>query len=169
MKLQIRETNDYLFEMANVRGKTVKTPHKLKFSFAFTTKDATEGKDLVHSFRVKPVFNPEKISADKLGTMRMFGDYKYIPGPDDKDVDSRDIKEMKEFFIKYKVLFAAVWEKVLQQDVLQDYFKGNATFNVLIKEFDFYEEYKKELDKIKTVKDLYDFVKKNNLFNLYED
>ena len=31
------------------------------------------------------------------------------------------------------------------------------------------EKYKKELDKIKTVKELYDFVKKNNLFNLYED
>lgn len=42
MKLMIKETynNDYLFEMANVRGKNVRVPHKLDFSFTFTTKDS---------------------------------------------------------------------------------------------------------------------------------
>ena len=168
MKLYIEEDTDYLFEMANVRGITVKVPKQLDFSFSFTTKDSRESKDINHSFRVKPVFNPTKINHEDLGVLQMFGDWEYTPGPNDTGVRGKPIREMKKFFKTYKVLFAAVWEKVLQQDVLQDYFKGNADFDSMIKEMDFYTEYKDALDNIHSVKDFEKFVKANKIFNTYD-
>ena len=168
MKLYVKESNDYLFELANVRGKTVKVPNKLDFSFAFTTKDCTEGKDLYHGFRVKPVFNPEKINADELGTLKMFDDYEYVPGKNDRDIKEKKIKSMKEFFIDYKILFAAVWEKVLPQDTLQDYFKGHITLEELIQEFYFYDEYEDILSEITSLDELRNVVEENNLFNTWE-
>ena len=78
MKLIINNYNlnekEVLFEMSNMRGRYVKNPHKLNFSFYFSSKDAVEGKDLVHGLRVKPVFNPEKISVSKVGTLKLHGD-----------------------------------------------------------------------------------------------
>jgi hypothetical protein len=74
---------------------------------------------------------------------------------------------MKDFFATYKILFAAVWEKVLQQDVVQDYFKGNLTLNEVIEEFDFYNDYKEELDMITDLEELQEFIEKNNLFNTW--
>ncbi len=170
MKLFIKEdySKDYLFEMANVRGKTVKVPHKLDFSFTFTSKDCVEGKDLNHGFRVKPVFNPEKVDYNDVGTLKMFDDWTYTPGKNDTNVKSKQIREMKAFFKEYKILFAAVWEKALQQDVVQDYFKGTTTLDELIQEFDFYNEYREEMDEINTVTELYFFIKENNLFNVWD-
>ena len=45
MKLYLTEL-DNLFEMANIRGKYVKVPGKLDFSFYFSPKDAVEEKDI---------------------------------------------------------------------------------------------------------------------------
>lgn len=169
MKLMINEYTDMLFEMANIRGKTVKVPCKLDFSFFFSTKDAVESKDLVHGLRVNPVFNPEKISIHDTGTLKLHGDWKYIPGPNDKDVDSRKVNRMKEFFKTYKILFAAVWEKVLPHDAVEDYIRGHIDFNEMIKEFYFYDEYKEDIDNIETLDELYDFVRENKIFNMWEN
>ena len=163
----VRRIPNYLFEMANMRGKYVKNPGKLDFSFYFSTKDAVESKELVHGLRVKPVFNPERINTEDEGTLKLFGDWEYKPGRNDKSVSTKQIKEMKDFFATYKILFAAVWEKVLQQDVVQDYFKGNLTLNEVIEEFDFYNNYKEELDMITDLDELQEFVEKNNLFNTW--
>ena len=170
MKLMIKENydNDYLFEMANVRGKNVRVPHKLDFSFTFTTKDSAESKDINHGFRVKPVFNPEKVDYQDVGTLKMFGDWSYTPGKNDTNIKAKQIREMKAFFKEYKILFAAVWEKVLQQDAVQEYFRGIISLQELIQEFDFYNDYKEEMDEITTLNELYFFVKENNLFNTWD-
>ena len=169
MKLCVDESSDnYLFEMANIRGKTVKIPKRLPFSFSFTSNDSVESKDSSHGFRIKVVFNPEKINASELGTMRMFGDYDYTPGINDVDIDSQSVKKMKRFFIEYKILFAAVWEKVLPQDALQDFFKGHVSLNELVREFDFYEKYAVELNTVTNLDELRHIVKKYSLFNIWD-
>lgn len=161
--------HEYLFEMANIRGKFVKNPHKLDFSFYFSPKDALEGKDICHGLRVKPVFNPEKMSIEQAGTLKLHGDWKYIPGIDDKNIGNKAINNMKSFFREYKTLFAGVWEKNLHPDALYDYFRGTITFEELLQEFDFYNDYENELIAIKNLKDLTEFVKEHDLFNLWED
>ena len=98
----------------------------------------------------------------------MFGDYEYIPGKNDKDVKEKRINAMREFFIDYKILFAAVWEKVLPQDTLQDYFKGHITLNELIKDFYFYDEYEDILSDIDNLEDLRNVVCEYGLFNDWE-
>ena len=169
MKLTIlNEYTDILFEMANIRGKTVKVPGKLDFSFFFSTKDAVESKDLVHGLRVKPVFNPEKISIHDVGTLKLHGDWEYIPGKNDKSVDAKSIRKMKNFFKTYKILFAAVWENQLPHDAVEDYIRGHITFSDMLKEFYFYDDYKEEIDTIETLDELNFFVVKNNLFNTWE-
>ena len=98
MKLTVESNMELLFEMANIRGKSVKIPHRLNFSFYFSPKDAVESKDICHGLRVKPLFDPEKMSIDKAGTLKLHGDWKYIPGSDDKNIGTKAIKEMKNFF-----------------------------------------------------------------------
>lgn len=170
MKLTLNE-KECLFEMANIRGKYVKNPHRLNFSFYFSPKDAVEGKDICHGLRVKPVFNPEKMSIDKAGTLKLHGDWKYIPGSDDKSIGSKAVSEMKEFFREYKTLFAAVWEKVLPPDSLYDYLRGTITFEELKQEFSFYDELRgdAQYSDIDNIYDLTGFVRDNNLFDLWED
>lgn len=168
IKLVMDESNEFLFEMANIRGKNVKVPHKLDFSFAFTSKDCVESKDLQHGLRVKPVFNPEKLHIADVGTLKLFGKWEYTPGKNDKDVSSKRINAMKDFFKTYKILFAAVWEKVLPQDIVQYFLTGDRTLNQLIKEFDFYEDYKEEMNEITTLKELEDFVNEHNSFNTWD-
>lgn len=167
MKLIFEKCDNFLFEMANIRGKTVKCPKRLDFSFFFSTKDAVESKELVHGLRVKPVFNPEKISIDKTGTLKLHGDWEYIPGEDDVDVSSRDVRKMKAFFATYKILFSAVWEKVLPHDAVEDYFRGHINFEDVLKEFYFYDDFRDDLDIIETFDDLTDFVETNKLFNTW--
>ena len=174
MKLTINENpREILFEMAGIRGKTVKNPARLPFSFYFSTKDAVESKDVQHGLRVKPVFNPESIKLSELGTLKLHGDWQYIPGPNDTNIKSKYIKEMKDFFKKYKILFAAVWEHALPHDIVEDYFRGHATFEDILPEFEFYDTYKNLINSfnghgIKTFEDIHDFVVKYNLFNTWD-
>lgn len=169
MKIRIQDNiKDIMFEMANIRGKHVKVPGRLKFSFFFSPKDVTEGKELVHGIRVKPLFNPEKMSLDMAGTLKLYDDWDYIPGKEDKDVSTKDVKEMKSFFLNYKTLFAAVWEKILPPDSLYDYFRGTISFEELLEEFEFYNEFKDDMKVIKNLSELTAFVKEYELFNLWE-
>jgi len=166
VKLQINE-NEYLFEMANIRGKSVKVPHKLPFSFYFSSKDCVEGKSLFHGIRVKPVLNSENVSISMAGDLKLCDDWEFIP-PDGEKVDSKLKKQIIEFFRTYKILFAAVWEKVLPPDALYDYFRGTIDFQELKEEFDFYDEFSNELNDIHDLNCLTDFIRTNNLFNLWE-
>lgn len=158
---ETEEEND-IFCMSNVRGCKVAVPHKLPFSFYFSTRESS------HAIRVKPVFNPNKMSRSSFGTLELHGDWKYTPGPDDKNVSQKQIREMKQFFRDYKVLFAAVWEEELPEDEVEAFFRGTVSFAELLSEFYFYEDYKKEMNKIKTIEELEDFVREYRLFNMWD-
>ena len=155
------EEND-IFCMSSLRGSKVVVPHKLSFSFFFSERESS------HAIRVKPVFNPDKISKSSFGTLELHGDWKYTPGPDDKNVSQKQIQEMKNFFKKYKVLFAAVWESELYDGDVQDYFRGLISFDELLTEFDFYENYKEDMDNIDNIEQLEEFVRKYNIFNMWD-
>ena len=73
---------------------------------------------------------------------------------------------MKDFFRTYKVLFAAVWEEELQEYALEDYLRGLCSWEDMMHEFEFYEEYHQELDQIQNCEELESFVRENNIFSM---
>lgn len=151
----------YVECMSNVRGNKVKVQNGLPFSFYFSS---SQGE---HSIRVKPMFNPAKLRDDLTGTLKLCDDWEYIPGPDDKDASSKDIEDMKKFFRKYLVLFAATWDRQLMDGDVYDYLVGDISLHELIETLTFYTDYEKELDSIRTVSELEDFCRANELVNLY--
>ena len=153
---------DYLIEMSNVRGRYVKQPYQLPFSFYFSS-----GAGVPHSIRVKPVFNPEKLKRSETGTLKLCDDWEFTPGVNDGSVATTLVQEMKSFFKKYIVLFCAVWDEQMQDAVLQDYFLGNIEFDEMIQDLDFYGRYKDELLNIHDIESLEKFCRENNLVNLY--
>ena len=160
MKRYVRSSDDIMC-MANLLGKDARVPRQLPFSFYFSTKNA------VHGIRVKPMFNPEKMSIELAGTLKLCDDWEYIPGRDDGNVSGREIRKMKAFFRKYKVLFCAVWCGAVQETPVTDYFRALKTFHDLLMDFDFYEDYKSDMDEIETVEELEEFVREKSLFNMY--
>ena len=153
--------HENILGMSNIVGKVVKNPNKLPFSFYFSQKG-----DNKHGIRVKPMFNPDKLSVRLCGNLELHSDWEYTPGPDDKNVSSKLVKQMKQFFRDYKVLFAAVWEEELQEYVLEDYLRGLCSWSDLISELEFYSDYSEELDRIQNCSQLEDFVRQNNIFSM---
>lgn len=161
MKRYIRTSED-IFCMSNVRGKNVINPGKLKFSFYFS---ASNGNN--HDIRVRLSFNADKLKQSMCGTLKLCDDWEYLPGPEDKSVNSQDIATMKTFFRRYLVLFCAVWDEQMQDAVLRDYFEGRETFQNVIHDLDFYENYSKQLDQVDDIVELEKFCRDNNLVNLH--
>lgn len=163
MKLLIRRSDkieqDYIFCMANIRGDYVKVPHKLKFSFFFSPK-------VGHGIRVKPLFNPKNINISDAGNLWIHGKYKYIPSKRDAKVDSKDVDEMKAFFRYYKVLFAAVWESVVNPNDVVYFFKGDISFSELLSRFYDYENRKRGLTDVSNCSELEEYVRKTKWFNM---
>ena len=157
----LRKNPEAILCMSNVRGRYVKNPGQLPFSFYFSAQDGQ------HSIRVKPSFNAEKLKLSQTGTLKLCDDWKYIPGKDDKAIDSQSIQNMKQFFRDYLVLFAAVWDEQIQDATIEDYFTGRIDFHTMIQDFDFYDEYKNELDRIDDIVSLERFCTENYLVNLY--
>ena len=155
------KNHEDIFAMSNVVGKFVKNPNKLPFSFYFSQKG-----DNKHGIRVKPMFNPNKLSVRLCGNLELHSNWNYTPGPDDKNISSKQIKQMKDFFRTYKVLFAAVWEEELQEYALEDYLRGLCSWEDMMHEFEFYEEYHQELDQIQNCEELESFVRENNIFSM---
>ncbi len=151
-----------LFCSTPIRGCKVKVPHELPFSFLFSEKEYR--RDL----NVKPVFNPKKISKLSFGILELYGNWNYTPCSEDINVSTEQINEMKQFFKDYKILFAGVWECVLDSSVLSDYFRGIISFSELLKEFEFYEDFKDEMDDIEDVEELTEFVRESRLFNMWD-
>lgn len=151
--------SDSIFGMSTIRGNKVKVPNKLPFSFYFS---ARNGK---HGIRVKPIWNPDRMNIEDAGNLELHGEWIYTPGRNDNP-SSKDIRYMIGFFRKYKVLFSAVWEGELQEDSLQDYFRGFISFSELLKEFDFYEDYSSILQNTTTVTELETIVRNYNIFNM---
>lgn len=160
MKL-LQRHSDVILCMSNVRGRYVKNPTQLPFSFYFSAQDGQ------HSIRVKPSFNPEKLKLSQTGTLKLCDDWQYIPGKDDKAIDHQSIQNMKQFFRDYFVLFAAVWDEQIQDATVEDYFTGRINFHTMLQDFDFYDEYEDELDQIKDIQSLEQFCRDNYLVNFY--
>lgn len=150
-----------VMEMANVRGAKVKTDN-INFSFYYSDK-----RKVSHGIRVKIVWNPNKMSGDVDGYMELHADYNYVSSPNGKRVNNKDIDEAREFFKKYKVLFAAVWEMKLEEDVIQDYLRKLMTLDDVKSEFHgIPEDVYTLIQQCGSIEDIESVVRKTNAFNM---
>lgn len=160
MKIE-KHSRDEILCMSNVRGNKIKVEKNIPFSFYFS------GQQGEHSIRVKPMFNPQKLRDNLTGVLELYGDWKYTPGPEDKSVSNKEIDQMKQFFRKYLVLFAATWDRQIDDGDVYDYIVGDITLSELIKCFDFYDDYADGLDEITTIEELEQYCRDHDLVNLY--
>ena len=156
-----------VFCMSNIRGVWVKNPHPLSFSFYFSKKFESDSSVIPHGPRVKVAFNPNKVKESQTGILKLCDDWKFEANPNDKHVSYRDIVRMKDFFRIYLVLFCAVWDDQLDGGLLVRYFEGQATFDELVEDLDFYQEHKDGLDVIHTLRELEKYYREHKLINLY--
>ena len=95
-------------------------------------------------------------------------DYKYYQTYETKKrLTQEEIDFAREFFKKYKVLFAACWSNVLHPIDLKNYFEGKISFDSLLNEF-YNVDYFDKLSKVETLDDLSYVVREYNMYNLYE-
>ena len=153
-----------LMEMANVTGNDVVVEPRLPFSFYMSSKMAVHGQ---HGIRVKILWNPSKSPANADGYMELHGDYKYTIGSHKYKPTGKELKIAREFFKKYKVLFAAVWEDKVDQQQLYRYFVGDISFKELLSKFDnTTEKQYYYLNHSKDLKELEETVRKYRIFNM---
>lgn len=152
-----------LMEMANMVGNLVKTD-KIPFSFYFNDKNAVHN---LHGIRVKILWNPSKSSSDVDGYMELHGDYDYVSGSHKYNPTADELKIAGNFFSKYKVLFAAVWEKKIDPHYLQEYFRGNIMFKELLTKFENASEKQfYYMNHCNTLNELEEIVRKYKVFNM---
>lgn len=168
---------DDIFCMSNMIGKDVKQPHKLPFSFYFSTGD---GKS--HEVRVQVMFNPDRLRSNLVGTMKLCDDWEFIPGDNDTNIKQNKINRMKQFFRKYLIFFCAVWDNQLDEGALYDYFTGGITIQDLIDEIyidsdiDLIDDLEStygidcySLDDSKIIEYLENYCRNNNYINLRDN
>ncbi len=160
MKKCVHSSED-IFAMSNVRGKHIKVEPKVPFSFYYSPKNGNHGP------RVKPILNPEKLYLDDAGTLKLCDDWEFVPGKQDEHYSSSQLREMKEFFRKYLVLFLLVWDKHISDPELEDYFRRDISLAEFIQDLDFYNDYREELDDVETVAELEQICRNYNLVNFY--
>ena len=160
----VREPSKLLFEMANLRGEDVEVEDGLPFSMYISSKDVVHG---VHGIRVEIVWNPAKMRSDADGFMELHGDYKYVAGKYKKKPTADEEKCAREFFKKYKVLFAAVWENKLVDSAVTSYMMGDRSWTKLLGNFkDITEDEQCKINHCKTIEELEKCVRDNNIFNM---
>jgi hypothetical protein len=142
-------------ERANLLGNRVKIEH-INFSFYFSSKYGMQ-----HSIRAQVAWNPSRFKGCGDGYFELHGDYKYIQ-ESQNFISEKEILKAKKFFKEYKVLFAAVWEDVLDPAYVQEYFRGFISFSELLQFFDI------DLSpyQIDSLSNLEYVVRKNSLFNM---
>ena len=162
MKIYVEELRPML-EMANVCGKYVKTD-VINFSFYFSTKA-----EVNHDIRAKIRWNREKLKTTD-GYMELFGEYEYYSSNNAEVIPKQDdIQEAKGFFRKYKVLFAAVWEYKLEQQIVQDYLRGMISSSDVIEAFeDIGDDNLNILRNAESWSEVEHLVRVNNMFNLHD-
>mgnify|MGYP004643296763 CR=1 FL=1 len=152
-----------LMEMANVVGNKVTLEHRLPFSFHFSSRKAVHNR---HGIRLKVIWNPNKAPEDADGYFEMHGDYEYTRASKKYKPSADELRIARNFIKKYKVLFAAVWEDILDPDPLQDYFKGRIDLRELLTNFDLRGINYYKVNHCKTLQELEDCVCKNKIFNM---
>ena len=156
----LENTAKPLMEMSNLVGRYVKTDD-IDFSFYFSNKDNSVS-EIPHGIRVKICWNPDKITDSAVdGTMELHGDYKYYHSKyaSQKFTNAKEINKARKFFKKYKVLFAGVWEKKLEENAVVFYFSKFFLLNDICNELNITEN-------INSIEDLEKYVRENNLFNM---
>lgn len=153
-----------LLEMASVLGNEVRAECRLPFSFYFSDKNAVHQQ---HGIRAKIIWNPSKSSSNADGYMELHGDYRYISGSHKYQPTSKELRAAREFFQKYKVLFAAVWEEKLNPMHLVRYFAGDLSLRDLLAKFEEVREKQYyDINHCKTLGELENCVRKNKIFNI---
>lgn len=148
-----------LLEMSVILGEGVKI-EKINFSFFFSPKIDQQ------TIWVRIVWNKEKTIKQHFGFMELSGNYEYIRAKDsNKHIAESDITAARNFFKKYKVIFAAVWEYQLEQTTAEDFFKGKITLKDLIRKLEIKIE-KEDIEKISNLADFEKYVRDKNLFNM---
>lgn len=153
-----------LMEMANVTGNDVVVERGLPFSFYISSKMAVHNQ---HGIRVKILWNPSKSPANADGYLELHGDYKYIVGSHKYKPTSKELSIARNFFKKYKVLLAAVWEDKVDQQQLYRYFVGDISFKELLSRF--YNMSEKQyyyLNHANNLTELEETVRKYKIFNM---
>lgn len=158
-----------LWEMANVVGKYVKSEtNPLNFSFHFLGKDD----NMKHAIRVKITWNPNHIKQGQFdGYIEAHGDYRYYQSPkSDAHPTKKEVDRARMFVRKNKVLFAAVWEGVVNDNIVQDYFRGNAPLYEVVANLDLPDDIYYKLNhgfiEKNTLTELEDRVRKYHAFNM---
>ena len=155
-----RLREDLLLEMSNVRGSRVKLEN-IEFSFYFSIKNS------YHSIRVKICWNKDKIIPQELDVMKLSGNYELIKNRQlKKRPDESKIEEARQFFKKYKVLFAAVWENVLYENDLIEYFFEKISLGELLENFEVEDEKLKLIKNCNNLIELEKVVRENNIYNM---
>ena len=155
-----------LMEMACVRGKDVK-PNPLPFSFYFSGKTAVHSQ---HGIRVKIQWNPTRIkSKDADGYFIIHGHcpYEYVEGSHKYKPNEKEKNLARKFIRENKVLFSAVWEEVVDENDVQDYFQGRIDWKKLMEQFDTgNSEWNFYIQTADDIKELEHLVRENWVFNM---
>lgn len=160
----LQDPSMVLMEMASVVGNKVKLEVGLPFSFHFCDRGAVHSQ---HGIRAKILWNPSKAPSSADGYIELHGSYEYTAGSHKYRPTAKELQVARDFFKKYKVLFAAAWEEVLVPDDVADYLKGNLNWNELVGSFyNLHRSTLAVLQHCKNLKDLEYAVRKNRAFNM---
>lgn len=155
------ETNDISLEpincMSNVRGRYV-TVENIPFSFYYSVKNSSHGP------RVKVTLNSDNMRPNRMSSLKLCDDWALDVNENDKRISGNDLKQMKEFFRKYLIMFLLVWEDLVSEPALGDYLEGRISLAEFIQMADFYND---KLNNIQNVKELEEFCRTNNIVNFY--
>ena len=157
-------TSDSVFGMSNMLGKNIKLDGPLEMSFYFGSKHAGVPNDgeIPHSIRVKIFPNPEKFREAGSFYMELHGDYNTSPN----NVSSSELKPIRRFFQKYKVLFAGAWEEAIVEDDITAYFRHRIDLEELIQGMPEYAKYKEYLDTVHSISEFEQIVRTHNIFSM---
>lgn len=155
---------DLLMEMANLVGSKIKV-EDVDFSIYFSRRNASR-----HAIRLKVFWDRNSVNDDRCGYIELHGNYDYSQDPKQKYKPKAYMVDTLRYFVKkYKIIFVAVWEGVLGEDTVQDYFREIITFKDLLSEF-----YENKIGKQKyealsyanDLKQLENIVRKFDIFNM---
>jgi hypothetical protein len=152
-------------EFANMLGRQVRTDN-IDFSFLFSFRNRCP-----YGIGVRIRWNRNKLMESADGYMELSGDYRYVSAENysSKDVDEiktpsqEQLAQARAFFQKYKVLFAAVWEVKLEHTYVQDYLRGDMSFEELKRSFELDERY---FENVQNLREMEEVVRSRQLFNM---
>lgn len=160
----LKDPSMVLMEMANFLGNRIKLYNRLPFSFFVSSKTAVHNQ---HSIRAKLIWNPSKAPASADGNLELHGDYKYTVNSHKYKPTSGELEIARDFFKRYKVLFAAIWEEKLDPAYVQDYLAGRISIKEMLAQFDNISERQYfDINHCNNLEELEQCVRKYRVFNM---